>query len=68
MERILELNPEHPAVQHMLALHDANADSPAVELLGRVFYDQALVAEGSRIKDPTAFAKRINELATAFAS
>jgi molecular chaperone HtpG len=68
MERILELNPEHPAVQHMLALHDANGDSPAVELLGRVFYDQALVAEGSRIKDPTAFAKRINELATAFAS
>ena len=68
MERILELNPEHPAVKHLLALHDANAENKAVELLGRVFYDQALIAEGSRIKDPTAFAQRINELAAGFGS
>jgi len=68
MERILELNPEHAAVKHLLELHDADAASPAVELLGRVFYDQALIAEGSRIKDPSAFAQRINELAAGFGS
>jgi molecular chaperone HtpG len=27
-----------------------------------LLYDQAVVAEGSKVKDPLAFARRINEL------
>ena len=33
-----------------------------MEAYGRLLYDQAVIAEGSRIKDPAAFAKRVNEL------
>ena len=62
-KRILELNPDHPAVQ---ALRDAarskDADDPRVEAYGRLLYDQAVIAEGSKVKDPAGFARRINEL------
>ena len=61
-KRILELNPDHPAVQAVRTLHQQNADDPRIEAYGRLLYDQAVIAEGSRIKDPAAFAKRVNEL------
>jgi molecular chaperone HtpG len=61
-KRILELNGEHPAVSAMLALFERKPDDPRVETYGRLLFDQAVLAEGSRVKDPVAFAKRINEL------
>ncbi|HWE04856.1 MAG TPA: molecular chaperone HtpG [Tepidisphaeraceae bacterium] len=61
-ERSLELNPEHPAVQAMLKVAEKDANDARVEELGRLFYDQALIAEGSQVKDPVAFARRINDL------
>ena len=60
--RILELNPEHAAVKVLLSLYNDTPDSEDVSELGRLFLDQATIAEGSRIKDPSAFAKRINTL------
>jgi molecular chaperone HtpG len=63
-KRVLELNPEHPAVQALQKLHAAQPDDPRIETYGRLFYDQAVLAEGSRVKDPAAFARRINELIT----
>ena len=35
---------------------------PRVEAYGRLLYDQALIAEGSTVEDPSAFAARVNEL------
>jgi molecular chaperone HtpG len=61
-KRILELNPDHPAVQALEDLRQQKPDDPRVEAYGRLLYDQAVIAEGSRIKDPAAFAKRVNEL------
>jgi molecular chaperone HtpG len=61
-KRVLELNPDHSAVQALQRLHAANADDPRVESYGRLFYDQSVLAEGSKLKDPAAFARRINEL------
>jgi molecular chaperone HtpG len=61
-KRTLELNPGHAAVQAMLKLAEKDAQDPRVENLGRLLYDQALIAEGSRVKDPAAFARRLNEL------
>ena len=60
--RTLELNPDHPAVQALRRIRDENADDPRVEAYGRLLYEQAVVAEGSRIKDPAGFARRVNEL------
>jgi molecular chaperone HtpG len=60
--RILELNPQHDAVKALLSLYDEAPDSEDVGELGQLFLDQAVIAEGSRIKDPSAFARRVNML------
>ena len=60
--RILELNPEHPAVQGLLKIHQQDPLDSRLGLYAHLLHDQALLAEGSRIKDPSAFARRINDL------
>jgi molecular chaperone HtpG len=61
-KRILELNPDHPVVQKMRKVFEQNADDPKLETYGRLLLDQAIIAEGSTIKDPAGFARRVNEL------
>ena len=61
-KRVLELNGEHPAVTALRDLYAKNPQDPRVETHGRLLYEQAAIAEGSKLKDPAAFAKRINEL------
>lgn len=61
-ERILELNPDHPAVQALLEIYEKDRADERVELYGHLFYDEAVMAEGSRVEDPAAFAERINRL------
>ena len=60
--RILELNPDHAAVQALEQLHTRDPNDPRLETYARLLYDQAVIAEGSRVQDPAAFARRINEL------
>ena len=50
---------------YLLSLRTLAEKNPAderIEAWGNLFHDQALIAEGSRVKDPAAFARRINEL------
>jgi molecular chaperone HtpG len=61
-KRVLELNGEHPAVLALRELYEKNSDDPVVESHGRLLYEQAVLAEGSKLKDPAGFARRINEL------
>jgi molecular chaperone HtpG len=61
-KRILELNPRHPAVEAVQKLHAQDAGSARLETYCRLLYDEAVIAEGSKVKDPVAFARRINEL------
>jgi molecular chaperone HtpG len=60
--RILELNADHPAVAALRDLHERSQDDARLEGYARLLYDQAVLAEGSKVKDPAALAKRINEL------
>jgi len=66
-KRILELNPDNPAVAALRGLYVSNATDPRIEGYTRLLYDQAVIAEGSRISDAAAFAKRINDLIAASA-
>lgn len=61
-KRILELNPDNPAVEALNAIHAKDATDARIETYARILYDEALIAEGSKIKDSLAFSKRINEL------
>jgi len=56
-KRILEINASHPLVEKAKGL-DGDAFDDAVELL----FDQALVAEGSPVPNPSRFAKLLTAL------
>jgi molecular chaperone HtpG len=62
MKRILEVNADHPAVAALQQLLARDAKDARLEKYARLLYDQAVIAEGSKVKDPAAFAQRINEL------
>jgi len=61
-KRILELNPEHPVVEGMLRLFEKDPLDSRIANYGRLLYEQAVISEGSRLSDPSAFIRRINEL------
>ncbi|OQA30295.1 MAG: Chaperone protein HtpG [Betaproteobacteria bacterium ADurb.Bin341] len=59
---ILEINPNHPAVQR-LKYEEARFDDWAALL-----FEQALLAEGGHLDDPAGFVKRINDLMLALSA
>jgi molecular chaperone HtpG len=59
-KRILEINPTHPLVQTMLSFKNKN-ESVLKEWV-EVLYDTALISEGSQIKNPGTFAKRLSKM------
>lgn len=61
-ERILELNPKHPLIELMQKLFDKDRSSSKLVAYAEMLYEQALLAEGSKIKDQLLFAKRLNDL------
>ncbi len=61
-KRVLEVNPDHPAVEAVRKLLDRDANDARLETYCRLLYEQAVIAEGSKLKDPVAFARRVNEL------
>ena len=60
--RVLELNPGNAAVQSLKRMHAADAADPRLADATRLLYEQAVVAEGSRVADPAGFARRVNAL------
>ena len=59
--RSLELNPKHPLVQRLQALHGAGQGEVVAQSIA-VLRDAALVAEGARVADAATFAKRVQEM------
>ncbi len=61
-KRILELNPDHPLLARMQGLYDANREDPKLGDFAHLLHGQALLAEGSPLPDPVAFARRVTDL------
>jgi molecular chaperone HtpG len=61
-KRILEVNPEHALVKAMEKLIAKDKNEARLEKYARLLYDQAVILEGSKVKDPLTFAQRLNEL------
>jgi molecular chaperone HtpG len=61
-KRILEINPAHPVIGAMNALLEADDKDERVGEYVELLYDQALLLEGSKPKDPSAFAKALTKL------
>jgi molecular chaperone HtpG len=68
-KRVLEVNGKHPALAAMKAVFENSPADARLPEYTRLLYEQSLLTEGSRLKDPAGFAKRLSELmARAFAS
>lgn len=61
-KRILELNPNHPALVKLQSIFAGNHDDPRIAEYAALFFDQALLTAGLPIKDPLLFTKRISSL------
>ena len=59
-DRILELNPDHPAVQAMEAA--MTSDRAKAELYAKILYDQALLIAGLPLEDPSEYTDLVAEL------
>lgn len=51
----LEVNPNHPLIQKL-------ESSEQFDDLAQVIFDQALLADGGQLEDPSAYLKRVNDL------
>ena len=61
-KRILELNPDHAVLLKLKGLFEENEDNPQLIEMAHVLHGQALIAEGSSLPDPAAFAQRVTNL------
>ena len=61
-KRILELNRDHAVVKNLLTLAAKDASAESFRERAEMLLDQALLAEGSPLKDPARFAKRVARL------
>lgn len=61
-KRVLELNPDHPIVKVMGDMYKQSADDARLLDYADLLYDQALLTEGTPIKDPLKFTKLVSEL------
>lgn len=61
-KKILELNPDHELVSVLEARFAKSPASTELKDYIELVYDQAVIAEGSTLKDPVGFIKRVSEL------
>ena len=61
-KRILEINPLHPVIEAMQSVLEKDIGNPVLGEYARLLYDQAVLLEGSKPKDPAAFARSIAKL------
>jgi molecular chaperone HtpG len=61
-KRILEINPSHPVLEAMNHLISKSGNEQLLKEYIDLLYNQALLLEGSKLKDPAAFTKSITKL------
>ena len=59
--KVLELNPYHPLIVKLSELAAADKPDVRVEEMTKMLYDQALIAEGEPIRNPSFFAEHLGE-------
>jgi molecular chaperone HtpG len=59
---ILEINPTHPLLKKLRELCETDSSDRRIAEFGELLYGQALLAEGGRLDDPTAFSRKLADL------
>lgn len=63
-KRILEINPSHELFGALNSVFEEDRESPALKEYITLLYDQALLLEGSKPKDPVLFTRYVSKLMT----
>jgi molecular chaperone HtpG len=63
-KRVLELNPKHPVVERLRALHEQDPKSSKLGDYAYLLYGQGALTEGTPLPDPARYAKLVAELMT----
>ncbi len=58
--RILEINPYHPLIIKLSEMISDSQNQPQVEEVSRLILDQAKIAEGEAVSDPSFFAEKMS--------
>lgn len=61
-KRTLELNYKHPLMAKMKTMLAADANDPALSDYCELLFDQALMTEGSQVRNPARFARLVSDL------
>ena len=61
-KRLLEVNASHPVIVNLSKALEQGGEASHVDDWIGLLYDQALIAEGSPVEDPGAFARRLGQL------
>ena len=62
VKRTLEVNPSHPVLKQMRKLFETSRRSRKLKDYVELLYAQALITEGSQLKDPLRFSKLVSDL------
>ena len=63
-KRILEINPDHPFIARLAAIHGENAQSLKLKTYAQLLHGQAILAEGGALPDPGAYSRIVMEVAS----
>ena len=63
-KRILEINPDHPFIARLAAIHAENAQSLKLKTYAQLLHGQAILAEGGTLPDPGAYSRIVMEVAS----
>ena len=61
-KRILEVNPSHAVLRKLLEVYRQDSQAPEVGDFARLLHGQAVLAEGGKLEDPSAFSKLLTDL------
>ena len=61
-KEILEINPDNKLVQQAKSLFEKNKDDDKAKNLTYLIHEQAIIASGAKLKDPSSFINRLNKL------
>ncbi len=62
VKRIMEINPEHSIIKRLHELYSEKGSSDELKDISELLYDQALIAEGGELPDPSRFSSLLTSL------
>ncbi len=61
-KRVLELNTNHPVLDKLKKIYEADKNDPKLKEYSQLLYDLAIIGEGGKVENPSSFSKLVGSL------